>query len=128
MKKVWVLFVIAAFLMMIPAPFVAAAPTSSKSQPVGTARKIVIEANEFVFKPVTLHVKKGQSVALTIRNKGKLPHTFTIAELTIDTGMIMSGSERTSTFTAPAKSGTYRAVCRVPGHTEAGMVSKIIVD
>ncbi|MDP3770605.1 MAG: cupredoxin domain-containing protein [Candidatus Sungbacteria bacterium] len=130
MKKVCVLFAIAAFLIMIPAPFAGAMQTSSKPQPVGITKKVLIEANEFVFKPATLRLKKGESVALTVRNKGKLPHRFTMAELHIDTGMIMSGKEKMFRFTVPIeiKSGTYRAVCNIPGHTEAGMVAKIIVN
>jgi plastocyanin len=58
------------------------------------------------FNPDTLTVKAGQTVNLTLVNNGKLPHTFSVPDLSLEVQM-PPGTTNTVTFKAP-RAGTYR--------------------
>jgi uncharacterized cupredoxin-like copper-binding protein len=82
---------------------------------------------EFKFTPDTLTVKVGERVKVTLDNtKGTLKHDIKQADLKIDTA-VEAGQKATFEFT-PTKVGTFDFVCDVPGHKEAGMVGRIVVQ
>lgn len=95
------------------------------SPPGSTA--ITVVATDYKFSPSTIPVSAGQSIALTLQNNGAFPHTFTIASLNLDTGLVSPGQSATVTFTAPSP-GSYQAICRVPGHADRGMVATLVVQ
>jgi plastocyanin len=72
------------------------------------ARFTIEGTDNLVFKPDTITVKPGQTVELTLVNKGKLPHTFTVPDLSIEVQML-PGETNKFTFTAP-KAGEYRFI------------------
>jgi plastocyanin len=59
---------------------------------------LAIEADDFYFKPQEIKAQPGQPVTLSIKNHGKVSHTFTIKALGVDVEL-RPGEERTVTFT-----------------------------
>lgn len=53
------------------------------------------------FAPSRLEVPAGQEITVEVRNNGQNPHTFTIAELDVDTGILQAGETAEVTFTVP---------------------------
>lgn len=90
-------------------------------------KEIAVSGTEFSFNPQTVTVKSGEKVRLTFRNIGNAPHDWTIEGLGLKTKVIGSGAQDSLEFTAPAR-GTYNVYCSVPGHREAGMVGKLIIE
>lgn len=66
-------------------------------------------------------------VKVTIKNKGTSAHNFVIQELGVDSGILKSGDAVTLEIN-PKDKAVLQAKCTLPGHTEAGMVAKIIVS
>ena len=91
------------------------------------AMEITVEGSEFKFSPTTLTMKKGDSVTLTLKNVGKMPHDFVVDELGVRTKVIQGGESDTVTFT-PDKSGTFEFYCSVGKHREMGMKGSLIVE
>ena len=74
----------------------------------------------------TIHLKRGQTVKLVIRNDepGKVLHCFTTGDLGVKTtGSLATGESETLTFT-PKKKGTYVYACLLHG----SMAGKLVVD
>jgi plastocyanin len=87
--------------------------------------QLVIEASEFKFSPGTLKVRPGETVTLVLKNNGKIEHDFEIQGTNIH---VHAGpGSKDSTSFALEKPGTYKAICTLPGHQEAGMVSIVEV-
>jgi plastocyanin len=92
------------------------------------AASFSVSGSEFEYKPPELTVKPGQQVTINFKNTGTVQHTFIVKDannfkLVADPGQTVNG-----TFTAPTAPGTYQIHCDVAGHTEAGMVGKLIVQ
>jgi plastocyanin len=75
------------------------------------ARFTIEGTDNLVFKPDTITVKPGQAVELTLVNNGKLPHTFTVPDLSVEVQMPPDETNKL-TFTAP-KAGEYRFISGV---------------
>ncbi len=89
--------------------------------------EVTLALTEFKFTPDTVNAKVGERVKVTLDNtKGTLKHNIKQADLNIDTA-VEAGQKATFEFTA-TKAGTYDFICDVPGHKEAGMVGKIVVQ
>lgn len=93
----------------------------------GMMKEMMVEGDEFSFKPATVTVSKGDTVKLTFKNVGAKPHTWTIDELDVNTGSIKGGQSKTIEFVA-SEAGEFEVYCAVPGHKEAGMVGKLAVS
>lgn len=66
------------------------------------APRLTIEGkDDRTFTPDTITINTGQKVELTLVNRGKLAHTFTVPDLNIEVQM-PPGETNTITFTAPA--------------------------
>jgi uncharacterized cupredoxin-like copper-binding protein/mono/diheme cytochrome c family protein len=117
----------------------AAATTSGGEQPAqpaqettggqaAAAQPVTIVAGkpaELNFDPATVTIPAGTDVKITLKNEGALPHNFSIAALNISEDLA-PGETKEITVNAPA--GEYDFHCNVPGHTEAGMVGKLIAQ
>ncbi len=94
--------------------------------PLSGASELVVVADDFSFEPDELRLRAGETVNLTLDNRGGLYHDLSIEDngfvLTADVGELASGA---LTVSAP---GRYRFVCSVPGHAEAGMTGTLIVE
>ena len=132
MKRVLASFLAVSFLIVGSVSAVAVSEKSHSqimpdAKKITSGRKVFVEAKEFKFAPISLNLKKGERVVLTFKNNGKLPHTFSVPDLNIETGIIMSGKNRTIAFEVPSTAGSFRAVCKIPGHDQAGMIGKVII-
>jgi uncharacterized cupredoxin-like copper-binding protein len=89
---------------------------------------LAVIATEWRFDPATLHLRAGQFMTLSVTNGGSELHTFTVPKLRIDTGSLEPGATRELTLTAPAEPGRYDVLCTFPGHEEAGMIGRLLVE
>jgi len=93
--------------------------------PVVGAPVLLIAATDFRFDPDELSIRTGQTVNLTLDNRGRLYHDLTIEDL----GFVLTANsgERSSGALSVRQPGRYRFVCSVPGHAEAGMRGTLVV-
>lgn len=104
---------------------------------------INVTMTDFQFSPNTFTVPAGQTVTLNAANNGAVIHNFVIMKLGQSAGAsfgdedlpnvywqveVQPGASANVTFTAPAEPGDYEVVCRTPGHLEAGMAAKLVVE
>ena len=97
---------------------------------VGTGGRVVARtddirlATESVrFSETDLEAEPGE-IGVFVSNEDLFWHTFTISELDVNLSVPV-GAERRTTFDAPP--GTYRFVCAIPGHTQAGMEGTLTI-
>jgi plastocyanin len=116
-----------------PTPPPAAKPTTEATPEAETdggeeSNQIVVDMlDSLQFDPAEIRIPPNTEVTLLIRNAGSLDHEFKVDDLGIATGVLAGGE--TATVTIPAQaSGEFVFHCPVPGHTEGGMVGKIIID
>jgi uncharacterized cupredoxin-like copper-binding protein len=131
------LFTTSAFLFAVVALTSACAqlppesgPTRPESvTPEGVQRLTVLVANEARFSPSSIVVKAGEPIELTLRSIGLAPHDFVLADGAGEPVRIAvdAGRSTTATFTL-ARPGTYRFICSVPGHSDAGMHGTIVAE
>jgi plastocyanin/mono/diheme cytochrome c family protein len=106
----------------------AATPAGGEASPVGgpgEGTTIEVDMVDVAFQETELRIPANTDVTINAVNKGSLPHTFTITDL-VDTGEVPGGSNKEVTVNLPA--GEYEFFCAVPGHKDAGMVGKLIVE
>ena len=107
-------------------------PTSSPSatSESGTAeegvRKIEVIGAEYSFSPNTISLVKGEKVALTFKNMGRMPHNLVIDELGISTKTIQPGQSDTVEFT-PSEVGIFAFYCSISNHRSMGMEGSLEV-
>lgn len=99
--------------------------STEQAPPVAGAPTIEVEATEFAFQPDRLVIDAGETVNLTLVNRGGLVHDLSIPEL--DVHLVATPGETTTTGLEVSEAGEYRMVCTVPGHAEAGMIGLIVV-
>ena len=112
-------------------------PDSNSHQHNMNTDNIVIQANDYSFSPSQVEVKAGDLVTITLDNIGKAEHDIEIIgmEAVIEEQSSLHdhaqnnnqihvhsypGEKQHISFT-PITPGTYRYVCTIPGHIEAGM-------
>ncbi|HND47301.1 MAG TPA: cupredoxin domain-containing protein [Anaerolineales bacterium] len=111
------------------------------------ATEITVTMTEFGFEPNTINVTAGEPVKLTLVNNGAVEHDFAVEVIPVENvsteGMDMdhmsgdhaefdlhtaTGPGETSVLKfTPTAPGTYKIICSVPGHLEAGMTGELIV-
>lgn len=101
-------------------------PAAATTEKAGEAREIVVSGSEFKFSPASISLTKGETVKITFKNTGTLPHNLTIAEFGISTKTVGGGQEDSITVTAD-KTGTYAFYCGVGNHRQQGMEGKVEV-
>lgn len=110
---------------------------------VGTA------ANEMAFSPTQISLETGKAYVLKLVNKGKVQHEFASedfmhhiyirkVEAGENNGVEIKGAIReielkkngdhADLYFVPIEPGTYEFYCELPGHREAGMLGKFIVE
>lgn len=99
--------------------------STEQTPPIAGAPTIEVEATEFAFQPDRLVIDAGETVNLTLVNRGGLVHDLSIPEL--DVHLVGTPGETTTTGLEVSEAGEYRMVCTVPGHAEAGMIGLIVV-
>jgi plastocyanin len=95
-----------------------------------TGPTIVVEGLDTMrFRPDPITVKAGEAVTITFKNVGVIAHDLITegADKNARLVNIGGGKQASATFLAN-KPGSYSVVCIQPGHREAGMVTKVIVE
>lgn len=106
-----------------------------------TSNSVKVTMTDFAFNPNTINVPAGKEVDITLTNNGTVDHDFTVMSKPVSGTFsdadkanviwqktVAAGKTETDKFTAPAQAGEYQIVCAVPGHVEAGMVAKLVVQ
>ncbi|TFE27459.1 hypothetical protein [Cohnella luojiensis] len=70
--------------------------------------------------------KTDTAPKVTIKNKGMNVHNFVIPEFGIDSGLIQPGESVTLELDVKEEK-VVQAKCTLPGHTEAGMIAKVMI-
>lgn len=94
---------------------------------------MVIEMGDLYFKPNAITAKPGQTLQITLDNRGSLEHNFVLYDadgktVLFEKDAIQPGQKVNISVKAPEKPGTYQYVCTVPGHKEGGMVGTLTVQ
>jgi nitrite reductase (NO-forming) len=100
-----------------------AACGSSAARPDPLA--LTLHAQDIKFDATTLSASVGQPVTLTYINQGLIDHAFVIDNF-VDEQTVSPGQTTTFNFT-PARAGTFKFYCAIPGHEAAGMTGMLIV-
>jgi len=122
-------------------------PFGIAADPKKAVRTMRIEmADTMRFTPAEVRVKRGEVVRFVVANKGKVMHEMvlgTMDELKKHAELMkkhpgMEHDEPHMAHVAPAKTaemgwrfskaGTFYYGCLLPGHFEAGMIGKIVVE
>ena len=90
----------------------------------GQAEGILLKSHNMAYSSTRLEVQSGEHT-ITLDNADFVPHTFTIDVLGINLTVPARGKDQ---LTLKLPRGTYNFYCDIPGHPEAGMVGKLVVD
>ena len=91
------------------------------------ATRLAVTARDTAFTPADLRVEGGRAAVLSFRNDDPIFHDWEVEGLAnVDAGA-RPGQTRTIRFTID-QPGTYRILCTVPGHAEAGMAGTLVVE
>lgn len=91
-------------------------------------REITVTASEFAFEPDNVSVETGEEVRIVLENAGAVAHDLTIEALGVASSTVQSGNQTGIEFTAPEEPGSYRIICSIPGHAQAGMEATLEVQ
>lgn len=110
-----------------------------------TKQELVIELSEFAFTPKEFTLAAGQPYVLKVANVGDVKHEFTAGDF-FGSVAFRKAEDASAEFKAPAprevevfadkttelyliptRAGTYKLVCEIEGHFEAGMFGTITV-
>ncbi len=142
---------LAAALLSLPGPALAdaghGAALGKPGDPAKVSRTIEIgSGDDMRFRPSTIRVKRGETVRLVVKNSGKLDHELVLGsmkELKEHAALMrkhpgMEHDEPNQAAVRPGetreivwqftRAGTVDFACTVPGHLEAGMAGKVIVE
>lgn len=98
--------------------------STEQAPPVAGAPTVEVKATEFVFEPDLLVIDVGETINLTVVNRGRLIHDLTIPEL--DIHLVAAPGETETTGLEVTEAGEYQMLCTVPGHAEAGMIARMV--
>lgn len=112
-------------LALVGALTILLAACSSSSAPADMTSALSLSLTEFKFTPAPLQATAGSSLKLDIKNAGTVDHDFTIEKLGVS--IKVKPGESVQQSIGPFAAGTYDVICAVPGHKEAGMVTKLTV-
>jgi len=79
------------------------------------------------FSMSSINVKAGESVSICLTSKDT-DHDLTISSIGFKVASKAGGPAVCKTLTAPAKAGSFKFICSLPGHAQAGMVGKLVVS
>ena len=98
-------------------------PGGTVPPPPGTT--LTVEESEFKIVPQDLAARAGR-LTFQIKNVGTVEHNFVVEGTAVKLESIQPGETQTAAVDLAA--GTYRMVCTIPGHEEAGMVGTLEVS
>ena len=105
------------------APVTLEGTVNNKGTTTLSAGALTITQEDFSFSPTFVKAGAGATVAITLKNEGKAPHTFTIDSLSVDQ-VVQPGSTATVNLRLPA-GGTVGWYCRF--HKSSGMQGAFVL-
>jgi plastocyanin len=93
------------------------AVTNHGTKDIGSATKLDLELDDLYFAPTFIKAKPGSAVEISLKNNGKVKHTFTIDETSTNVELA-AGQKSSVTVTLPA-SGALAFYCSI--HRGSGM-------
>ncbi len=78
MRSTWAAGMLAASALLV-------AGASHPGFAAGPVHQVTVVMKEFKFEPATIHLKAGETVALTIRNEGSVEHEWSAGRNVVDT-------------------------------------------
>ena len=113
----------------------AAATTTTATKPAPAAAGAVVlnvaspATGALQFNPKTLSAKAG-NVTINYKNPSPVPHNFALlgADGKPVGNPTQIGANNGGQVTAKLAAGTYKYICQVPGHEQAGMVGELKVS
>ena len=106
-------------------PMASPEATPCASPAAGAATEVTIEGVDINWNQKEVTIAANTDVRVILPNLGQAQHNFSIDALGISVDMPVGQTVETK-INAPA--GTYEYYCNVPGHAQAGMVGKLIVQ
>ena len=100
-----------------------AAPTQAGTVPATVDQEIKITADDLRVNPSRITVKAGSTVRFVITNNDSMPHNFLSQPANIPVLALPANTTQTLVWTAPAREGTYTALCTL----HPGMLLQIVV-
>lgn len=94
---------------------------------VDSAGATTVSMTDFAFSPDPIVLSLAAGARLEVVNDGTTAHDLLIVELGKGTPDLPPG-ERMTLDLSDQPAGTYRVVCDLPGHTEAGMVTELTLE
>jgi uncharacterized cupredoxin-like copper-binding protein len=91
----------------------------------GAGDGVTVSMTEFAFAPDPIEVT-GEDAQLHIVNDGQVVHDLVIPTLGKGTPDVQAGAEFDLDLTDQPP-GTYRVICDIPGHVEAGMETELTI-
>lgn len=88
-------------------------------------KSVTLVAEDIHWDIEQISAQLGQTVEVTLRNDGALDHSFVIEQWEISVHL-SPGETQVVSFVADS-SGTYKYICGIPGHEDAGMVGELVV-
>ena len=114
----------------VSGPFITPSPTTSHptATPSVEAASVELDAKDIAFVPTEITISASdEPVTIKMVNTGAALHNFAIDSLDIDVD-VNPGDTVDVVIPAGTAPGTYDFYCNVPGHKEAGMVGKLVVQ
>ncbi|HEV8338706.1 MAG TPA: cupredoxin domain-containing protein [bacterium] len=99
-------------------------PQGGATPPPAGASTVSVTESEFKFDPKAMTAKAGQ-VTFQIKNGGSVEHNFIVEGSSIKVEGIQPG--QTKDVSTTLKAGSYKVLCTIPGHQEAGMTGTLTV-
>lgn len=85
---------------------------------------VTVTMAEYSFTPRNISVPHNGTLKLV--NDGRIAHSFVMPTEGVGTGSVAPGQSTTLSLKGIA-TGTYRVVCDIPGHVQAGMVATLVI-
>jgi uncharacterized cupredoxin-like copper-binding protein len=109
----------------------AASPVASPAaSPIATPEAaaegitVAVAMREFAFEPREISIPADTDVTIALSNIGGAVHNFWLSDVDQGTEFLNPGAEAQLPLNLPA--GEYRVLCTVPGHSDLGMVAKLV--
>ena len=122
-------FLIGTATFVLGASLVATIPPPEATTGVSAealAQLPALVAGRNTFDRAELRTRVGETVVLRLENSDTQTHSFDIDAF--DVHVPMPASMPALALFRPSAPGTYTFYCRIPGHSEAGMVGTLIVE
>ena len=120
-------FLIGTATFVLGASLVATLPTPNAGVSAEALEQLpALVAGRNTFDQAELRARVGETIALRLENIDTMVHSFDIDAFDVHVSL-PTGTPALAIFTATTP-GSYTFYCRIPGHTEAGMVGTLIVE